>query len=192
MTWGRTLAGGGFAAALVLAAGWTSQPVAGQAPGTTAVERPRDNASFGQPAAETSPPAASLPADPSDPTRRFHSAGSDWANHGDGQIAQLARQYSKAAKADEKADIRKKLSEALGRQFDDLAGRQQKELEALERRVADLRALLKRRHDARDQIIDRRLDQVLREAEGLGWGTHSADPRASYFPPSAKPAPQRR
>lgn len=113
-------------------------------------------------------------------------------------IKQLAQQYAKATKDDEKKDIRKKLFEALGQQFDELAEQQQKELEDLEKQVTALKALLKKRHDARDAIIDRRLEQVIQDAEGLGWGTHQPGPRGNSFAPRtiyepvANPGLQRR
>jgi hypothetical protein len=101
-------------------------------------------------------------------------------------VAQLAQQYVKSTKEDEKKDLRKKLSDALGKQFDQLAEQQHKELEDLEKQVASLKALLEKRHDARATIIDRKLDQVLQEAEGLGWGTHSGAPQAGYFTPQGR------
>jgi hypothetical protein len=85
-------------------------------------------------------------------------------------VSQLAQQFAKATKEDDKKEIRKKLTEALGAQFDQRAEQQKKELDDLEKQVAALKALMKKRHDARDAIIERRLDQVLQEAEGLGWG----------------------
>jgi hypothetical protein len=51
------------------------------------------------------------------------------------------------------------------------------------RQVAALRAVLKKRHDARQQIIDRRLEQVLQEAEGLGWSARATSrPQGGYAP----------
>ncbi len=174
-------------ATLAAAVAWAPWPVAGQQPAATPTT----------PVATYPPGGTTSAAGEASPFSGYQALGQtlpvgsrDRATQD--QIAKLAQQYVKATQAAEKSDIRKKLADALGKQFDQLAERQQKELEALEKQVADLRALLKKRHDARDQIIDRRLDQVLQEAEGLGWGTRSADPRSSFFPPSAKPAPERR
>jgi hypothetical protein len=91
-----------------------------------------------------------------------------WMNTQD-QSAQLVHDYVKAEKDDEKKEIRKKLADALSKQFDAHMEQQQKELTALEKQIADLRAILKKRQDAKTDIIDRRMDQLIRDAEGLGW-----------------------
>jgi hypothetical protein len=46
---------------------------------------------------------------------------------------------------------------------------QQKELADLERQMAELQNLLKKRQKAKSEIIDRRMDQLIQDAEGLGW-----------------------
>jgi flagellar motility protein MotE (MotC chaperone) len=83
--------------------------------------------------------------------------------------ARLAKQYAKSEKEEEKKEIRKKLGEVLGQQFDLHLQEQQKELDELEKQIADLKTLLKKRKDSRTTIIDRRLEQLVQEAEGLGW-----------------------
>src|SRR5262245_43952894 len=65
-------------------------------------------------------------------------------------ISDLAKQFVKSTKDDEKKELRKKLSDAIGKQFDQMAEQQQKELDDLEKQVSALRTLLKKRHDARD------------------------------------------
>jgi hypothetical protein len=91
-----------------------------------------------------------------------------WMNTQD-QSSQLVHDYIKAEKDDEKKEIRKKLADELGKHFDAHMVQQQKELTALEKQIADLRAILKKRQDAKTDIIDRRMDQLIRDAEGLGW-----------------------
>jgi hypothetical protein len=105
------------------------------------------------------------------------------------ESAQLAQQYVKAKKEDEKAGIRKKLAQALGQQFDQHLKQQQKELEQLEKQIADLRALLTKRREARETIIERRIDQLVQEAEGLGWNTPSGRRPGYWSPSNAFPAP---
>jgi flagellar motility protein MotE (MotC chaperone) len=85
------------------------------------------------------------------------------------ESARLAKQYAKSEKEEEKKEIRKKLGELLGQQFDLHLQEQQKELDELERQITDLKALLKKRKDSRTTIIDRRLEQLIQDAEGLGW-----------------------
>ncbi len=105
----------------------------------------------------------------------------------------LAQQYAKATKAEDKQEIRKKLSEALVKQFDANVEHQQKELVDLEKQIADLRALLKRRQDAKSTIVERRLEQIIQEAEGLGWtAPGTAAPRGmmgGFSRPATIPAP---
>jgi hypothetical protein len=114
----------------------------------------------------------------------FHTAESQ------GQSARLAKQYVKTEKEEERKTIRKKLAEVLEQQFDARAKQQQKELEELEKQIASLRALLKKRMDAKSTIIDRRIEQLIQEAEGLGWNAPSS-PHAptTYRIPSTDVAP---
>lgn len=85
------------------------------------------------------------------------------------QSAQLAKQYVEAKKEEEKKEIRKHLTEVLSHQFDLHIQAQQKELEDLEKQIANLRTVLKKRLDAKTPIVERRLEQLIQEAEGLGW-----------------------
>jgi hypothetical protein len=98
---------------------------------------------------------------------------------------QLARQYAKAIKEEDKKDIRKKLSDTLSKEFEQLAQQQQNELDVLEKQVANLKTILKKRKDSKDTIVDRRLEQLIQEAEGLGWGSPSP-PRPSEYAPQPK------
>jgi len=110
------------------------------------------------------------------------------------QSAQLVDQYRKAEKEDDKKEIRKKLAEELGKQFDAHMKQQQDELTALEKQIADLKAIMKKRQEAKTTIIDRRMDQLIQDAEGLGWTTPGgaqhiglwAQPNP-YFPPPRAP-----
>jgi hypothetical protein len=111
------------------------------------------------------------------------------------ESAQLAQQYVKATKEEEKREIRKKLADVLGQQFDAHIQQQQKELEDLEKQLASLRAIVKKRLDAKTPIVDRRIDQLVQEAEGLGWNA-PATPHpvwgaggSSYRPPTTAPGP---
>jgi hypothetical protein len=69
----------------------------------------------------------------------------------------------------QRSEVRTKLEENLGKQFDLRQKRHGLEIEALETQVKKLRELVRKRQESRAEIISRRVDQVLREAEGLGW-----------------------
>ncbi|TMQ34876.1 MAG: hypothetical protein E6K70_05300 [Planctomycetota bacterium] len=85
------------------------------------------------------------------------------------QSLQLAQKYVKTEKEDEKKDLRKNLTQVLGRQFDLHLEAQQKELDELEKQVAKLKNVLKKRKDAKENIVERRLEQLVQDADGLGW-----------------------
>jgi chromosome segregation ATPase len=93
------------------------------------------------------------------------------------ESAQLAQQYVKADKEDQKKEIRKKLADALSQQFDVHIKKQQKELEDVEKQVGKLREVLKKRVDAKATIVERRVEQLVQEAEGLGWSAPSGRPQ---------------
>jgi hypothetical protein len=98
-----------------------------------------------------------------------------------GQAAELARQYVKAEKEEDKREIRKKLTDVLNKEFDARLQQQQKELEELEKQIAHLRTVLRKRSDAKDKIIDRRADQLIEDAEGMGWSAPTT-PHTGYGP----------
>jgi hypothetical protein len=85
------------------------------------------------------------------------------------ETSQIAQKYVKAKGEEEKEKLRKQLQELVNKQFDMQMGRQQKELEVLEKQLAQLRSVLKKRQESKKDIIDRRIDQLILDAEGLGW-----------------------
>jgi methionine-rich copper-binding protein CopC len=119
------------------------------------------------------------------------------APHASGSApVQLAHQYVAAEKPEDKKDLRKKLSDELSKEFDAHIKRQQKELEDLEKQIANLRKVLAKRLEAKGTIVERRAEQLIQDAEGLGWNAPSS-PRGAYgqpqlggsaiFPSSASP-----
>lgn len=83
----------------------------------------------------------------------------------------LAKKYANAEKEEDRRDLRRKLEEALSKEFEAQAQRQQKELDELEKQIEALRTLLRKRKDAKSDIIDRRIEQLVQDAQGLGWNT---------------------
>ena len=67
--------------------------------------------------------------------------------------------------------IEQQLRQSLKEQFDARMSVHQKEIEQLEAKVKKLREQLELRRKKQDEIVDFRLQQLLREAQGLGWGT---------------------
>ena len=85
------------------------------------------------------------------------------------ESVQLAHQIAKAEDDDEKKGLRKKLTQVLEQIFDAHLKEQQKDLDDLEKQVARLKKLLSKRREAKETIVERRLEQLVQDAEGLGW-----------------------
>jgi hypothetical protein len=81
---------------------------------------------------------------------------------------ELIRQLAKA-EGSKKGKIKDQLSETLGKQFDARQKRHQAEIKALEEKLKKLKDLVQKREDKRDEIVSKRLEQLVRDAEGLGW-----------------------
>jgi hypothetical protein len=94
--------------------------------------------------------------------------GNGWGQWQSGEM-KLAHDYVQATKDDDKKEIRKKLTETLNKQFDAHLAQQQKELEDLEKKITSLRAVLKKRQEAKNAIVERLIEQLVQDAEGLGW-----------------------
>jgi hypothetical protein len=106
------------------------------------------------------------------------------------EAAQLAQQYVKSEKDGDKREIRRKLTHVLTQQFDQHLEQQKKELEALEKQIDRLRSVLEKRRENKEKIIDRRIEQLVQEAEGLGWNAPNSPP-TFYPPPAVYTAPVR-
>ncbi len=91
---------------------------------------------------------------------------------------QALSQYTAADKPEDQKRLKSELRDALAKQFDVQRQRRELELKRIEERVQKLRDQIKKRNDARETIIDRRLDQLTNEAEGLGWGQPAGNPNA--------------
>ncbi len=94
---------------------------------------------------------------------------------------ELAKEYAKANRDDVKKELKKQLSDSLNKEFDQLAQHQQAELDELEKQVAELKIVLKKRKESRNTIVERRLEQLILDAEGMGWGSPKhADPSSPF------------
>ncbi len=75
----------------------------------------------------------------------------------------------------EKESVVDKLKNAVGEQFDQRQNAKLKELKALEEQLARLKEIHNKRTQQREQIIGDRVQQLIREVDGLGWGTDVPD-----------------
>ncbi|MFN0052604.1 MAG: hypothetical protein ACKV0T_10455 [Planctomycetales bacterium] len=78
------------------------------------------------------------------------------------EAAQKAEQAREAA--------RHTVAELLDQQFEVRQQRREREIEEIERRVKRLRDAFDKRAAATEKIIERRLNDLFSDAEGLGWG----------------------
>jgi hypothetical protein len=85
------------------------------------------------------------------------------------QADELARKLGGADNTGDRDKLRTDLREVLGKQFDIQRQRRENEISQIEERVHKLRDQLKKRSDNRQKIIDNRIDQILNDADGLGW-----------------------
>ena len=96
-------------------------------------------------------------------------------NHLDAQLGQqaesLVKQLADATDEKDRAKLTENLQETLTQQFDTQQKVRELEVVAIEARAKKLRDVINKRNDGRRSIIDKRLDQLLREAEGLGWNS---------------------
>jgi hypothetical protein len=83
--------------------------------------------------------------------------------------AEIFARFAETENAADRKKISAELRESLAKQFDVQRQRRELELGRIEEQVRKLREQLKKRTDARETIIERRLDQLINEAEGLGW-----------------------
>jgi hypothetical protein len=107
------------------------------------------------------------------------------------EVAGLRRDYARIENDKKRFEIKTKLGDLLSKQFDVQQNRLDMELTRLETQVKKLRDLMKKRTDAKQTIVDKHLDQIIREAEGLGWtAPPGLTPQANFF--GADSAPLRR
>jgi hypothetical protein len=96
------------------------------------------------------------------------------------EVATLVAEYGRTEEEAPRAKIKEKLSAALAKQFDAQQKRRELELVRAEAKLKKLRELMKKRGEERRTIIDKRIDQLIREAEGLGWSPPPG-PRAGGY-----------
>jgi hypothetical protein len=105
------------------------------------------------------------------------------AHESDGLIGQ----YGATENYQEREKLKTKLREVLAKQFDVQRQRRERELKSIEDRLSKLRDQLKKRTDARETIIDRRIESLISDAEGLGWTPPAAGNHPSFNPAGPRP-----
>ena len=101
----------------------------------------------------------------------------------------LSRQLADVADEKQRTDIKSKLQETLGKQFDAQQKMRELEVTKIEAKLKKLRELIAKRNDARKTIIDKRFEQLLRESEGLGWNSPTVGQAVGAYGTSYLPHP---
>ena len=91
------------------------------------------------------------------------------------------------ADPDERVAVRQRLVAEVGKQFEQLQEKREGQLRELEAQVQKLRRLQNERRSAKSSIVDNRVDELLREAQGLGWRSPDFDRNAATPWPVAVP-----
>jgi hypothetical protein len=132
--------------------------------------------------------ATSVSAEPDDPETAALKQ-SDAAMAQDSE--QLVAKYAATEQAEERGAIKTQLAELLAKHFDVQQQLRERELGRVEARIRKLRELAQKRREAQKTIVEQRVDQLLREADGLGWtppaGSLSAEPKGTYRVITAQP-----
>jgi hypothetical protein len=126
----------------------------------------------GQPGSRGDPAIAA--AKPADPQMQQLLDQESAARH---TVAELVENYAHAESDKDRAALKPQVAKALENEFVAQQRRRSLELDRIEAQLAKVRERLRKRNDERQTIIDKRLDQLVREAEGLGWSETSGFPR---------------
>jgi hypothetical protein len=86
-----------------------------------------------------------------------------------GEAGELVRKLEAADSDTARTEIKSKLAANLGKQFDARQKHHEQEIKALEAKVKKLKDIVSKRQESREQIIAQRVEQMLRESQGLGW-----------------------
>jgi polyhydroxyalkanoate synthesis regulator phasin len=154
---------------VVFVLGLMTLVVSAQQPATNRQQGDTDRPTLVLPLAQDSQPSSSAPSigQPMYPFSNYQKERAQAFGFGR-QGDELVKQYARA-KGDEKDKIQAKIVEALEKQFDARQKHHQEELAALEAQVNKLKELVQKRQENRRDIITRRFDQLVRDAQGLGW-----------------------
>ena len=91
-------------------------------------------------------------------------------NNGHQVLRTIVQRYLAADDASAKEQITAELKQLVDKQFDVLQDAKSFELKKLEEQLAKLKELHSKRAKQKEQIVADRVQQIVREADGLGWG----------------------
>lgn len=86
-----------------------------------------------------------------------------------GECWELAWKYRNSDESDETEALRTELKEKLGQLFDLRETEKQERIEKLEEELEKLKEMVQERQENREEIIERRLNDMLNEKDELSW-----------------------
>jgi hypothetical protein len=104
-------------------------------------------------------------------------------NSGQQQPRQLIERWKAAQDSNERDKVEATLRETLKSEFAVRLAAHEREIKELEEKIRQLRNRLNLRREKQDEIVDHRLQQVLRDAQGLGWGTDGMGGQSLFHSP---------
>jgi hypothetical protein len=81
----------------------------------------------------------------------------------------LVAAYRKAKEGQEQSGLRRQLADVVTRHFDVRQQRREREVAQLEERIRRIRESIDARQSSREELIQLRLEQLIREADGLAF-----------------------
>lgn len=81
----------------------------------------------------------------------------------------MEKYQQSASDSDARAESKDEIQKALGEQYDAYLEEQEQQLDAMEKKLAELRDQLKQRSAAKQKMVDLKFEMVLAQLEGLGW-----------------------
>jgi peptidoglycan hydrolase CwlO-like protein len=103
-------------------------------------------------------------------TPAFYGNRHNWSLHNeDAAIAPLVQRLKDAKSDTDIEKLKGQLDDALEKSFAMRQKRHTQEIEELEAKVKTLKELVAKRQEKRREIVANRREQILRDAQGLGW-----------------------
>jgi hypothetical protein len=90
------------------------------------------------------------------------------------QTQKLIEGWKNSKEAAEREKLETELRALLRREFATRLAVHEREIKQLEEKVRQLRERLALRKEKQEEIVNHRLQQILREAQGLGWGSEGS------------------
>jgi hypothetical protein len=109
----------------------------------------------------------------------------------DAEVHKRVEEYRATQDEKERARIAKELPDLIAKEFDARQEAREQELKQLEEQLHKLKELHAKRGQQKEQIVEERVRQLLRDADGLGWGSEAEMQMNMSVSPMGVPGPAR-